>query len=520
MGNNEKAKSLAKNTLLFTISSFGTKLLTFFLIPLYTSVLSTEDYGVADLISVTAAFLMYILTMDIKSSVLRFAIDKNNNQEGILLYGFKILFLGSALLAVGIGVIWALNIVKWEAYCFVFLWLTFFILALYDILSNYLRAIDKVAAIVVSGLIITGITIASNLLLLLVFKLGVLGYLISALLGNFIACIFCLIIIKPNLKNIKAKMCEPAIRKEMLKYSFPLVFNGIAWQINASLDKYFITAYCGTSENGIYSVASKIPMILTTVMTVFLQAWNLSAIKDFDKNDADGFFAKIYKSFNAILVLGCAALIFINIPVAKILFQKGFFGAWQYSSILLISSMFSALSSFLGGIFTAVKDSKTIAFSAVLSALVNTILNMLLIPRWGALGAAIATVVSFLAIWIVRIIFAYKHIFWKLNLWVDITCYLLLIGQVVLEHLEDHCYWGQACIVAIVLALNAKRILDSMKSILAVLKKKFVGGKSELQVDEQKETMNVSDGVKQESFKQLIEEDVNENSSNCSNEIK
>ena len=73
---NNKYKYLGKNTMVFVISSFGTKFLSFLLVPLYTSVLSTEEYGVADLITTTATLMIFIFTINISSSVLRFTLDK------------------------------------------------------------------------------------------------------------------------------------------------------------------------------------------------------------------------------------------------------------------------------------------------------------------------------------------------------------------------------------------------------------------------------------------------------------
>ena len=78
---NRKQKELSKNTLLFTISSFGSKLLTFLLVPLYTSYLTTEDYGFADLVSTTVTLVLPILLVCIESGLLRFSFDKDKTIE-------------------------------------------------------------------------------------------------------------------------------------------------------------------------------------------------------------------------------------------------------------------------------------------------------------------------------------------------------------------------------------------------------------------------------------------------------
>ena len=66
---------LCKNTAIFAVSSFSTKILSFLFIPIYTAVLSTIEYGTADLINTTGVLLIYILTINIADSVLRFSIE-------------------------------------------------------------------------------------------------------------------------------------------------------------------------------------------------------------------------------------------------------------------------------------------------------------------------------------------------------------------------------------------------------------------------------------------------------------
>lgn len=110
----------------------------------------------------------------------------------------------------------------------------------------------------------------------------------------------------------------------MIVYSIPLIFNSISLWINAYLDRYFITLMIGSSENGIYAIAGKIPTILTTCYTVFSLAWNISAIKEFDAKDEDGFISTTYELYNSLLIMVCSGLILINLPLAKILYAGDF----------------------------------------------------------------------------------------------------------------------------------------------------------------------------------------------------
>ena len=187
----KKYKELAANTAIFTISSFGSKLLSFFLVPLYTFYLSTEDYGTADIIGTTASLLIFVLTIDISDSVLRFAIERDKDQEKILSFGLKVQFSGAFVLGIVLFLLQFLNVIKWEKYCYLFLLLIFILNAVHQAVTNYLRAINKIKEVAVSGVLQTLATILLNIFCLAFLKLGLIGYLISGVAGFAISVLYC-----------------------------------------------------------------------------------------------------------------------------------------------------------------------------------------------------------------------------------------------------------------------------------------------------------------------------------------
>ena len=226
----------------------------------------------------------------------------------------------------------------------------------------------------------------------------------------------------------------------------------------------------GQAQNGLLAVSYKIPTIMTVFHTIFFQAWNLSAIKEFDPEDKDGFFAKTYTLYNACLVIICSGLILLNIPIAKFLFAKDFFVAWNYSSVLLVSIVFSALAGFVGSVFTAVKNSKVFAISTVTTAAVNCVLNWIMIPMWGVMGAVIATCISFCMIWLIRLICSRKYIKWKICLVRDIVAYCLLIGQIFAEHANNHLFLIQIGIVIVLVVLYRKEFMKMVTTVFGKIK--------------------------------------------------
>ncbi len=465
MSNENKFKYLAKNTVLFTICSFGSKLITFFLVPLYTKVLSTSEYGIADLITTSVMLCGYLFTLDIESAVLRFGIDKRENTASVLNFSLWIVLKGSIIFGVGVFVFSGLSNIGWPSYCYIYMFIYYFVSRVNGVLANYLRAVDKVKFVAIGGLIATAATIGSNLIFLLVFGLGLSGYLLSLTIGSVASTLYQVIAIDTPLKRIIQCKSEKTERTAMIKYSTPLIFNGVAWWINNSLDKYFITVLIGTAANGIYSIAYKIPTMMVMVQSVFNQAWNLSAIKEFDRNDSDGFFGKTYNTYNACLVVFSSLLIIFNKMIARFLFAYDFFEAWHYAPLLVVATLFSAMAGFIGSIFSAAKDSKIFAISTVSTAVINTIINSLLIPAMGIYGAAIGTLAAFILIWLIRLICSKRYICMQIHIFKDVLIYIILIIQAVCAIFFDSLIFVQLGLFNVIILAYIKELREMFQKL-------------------------------------------------------
>lgn len=190
--------------------------------------------------------------------------------------------------------------------------------------------------------------------------------------------------------------------REMLAYSIPLILGTVGWWCNNASDRYVVTYMCGMAANGIYSVAYKIPSILTTIQQIFLQAWQISAVKEYQEKDSSIFYGETLRFINLAMCLLCMLLIFLTRPLARILYAKDFYDAWNYVPFLLISGVLNAASGVLGPILNADKNSKSLGMSSLLGALVNIVLNFGLIYAIGVQGAAVATAISSFVIYYVR----------------------------------------------------------------------------------------------------------------------
>lgn len=423
-----KYKYLIKNMGLLTIANFATKLLQFFLVPLYTNILTTTEYGTYDLFNTTVGVLVPILTLNIQEAVIRFALDKNYKRDAIVSVGTKYILISNAIIAAGLAVNSVFGFSELAKQYAVFFFLMFLTQSVSGFASSYTRGIDRIADLSASSVAASAVTIGLNILFLATFKLGLPGYFLANVIGPLVQSVY-LMIMGHMLKDTHLPMGYKPEQKEMLKYSEPLIANSVAWWVNNVSDRYVVIFFCGLAANGIYSVAGKIPAILNVFQTIFNSAWTLSAVKDFDPEDKDGFFSKTYRAYNCLMTVVCSLVIISDKILARFLYAKDFYVAWRYVPWLTIAILFGALSGYVGGFFSAVKDSKVFATSTVVGAVSNVIMNIIFTPIVGPLGAAIATAISYVEVYIVRYIQSKKYIKLRINFTRDVLSYILLVVQ-------------------------------------------------------------------------------------------
>lgn len=424
----EKYKYLIKNMGLLTLSNFATKILSFFLVPLYTTVLSTVDYGKYDFISSTVGILIPILTINIYEAVLRFAMDKDIDSKIVFSIGIELCLVGNfivlSFLLTNHFITFSNIIEEYSLYFF----LMFFVNSISGIMTSMARGTDKIRELSISSVMGSAISIFLNLLFLLILKIGLRGYFIANIIGVLIQNIYLLMMIK--IKNdIIVNSDKLFVRKIMLRYSVPTIANAIAWWINGLSDRYVVIYFCGIAANGIYSVAAKIPSILNIFQNIFSQAFMLSAVREFDIDDKDGFFRKTFDSYNCLLVLLCSIIICFDKILARYLYAKDFYVAWKYVPFLTISIIFGALSGYAGSIFAALKKSEYFAKCSVVGAIANILMNIVLVPGIGPMGAAIATTISYWMTYLVSMYYLNKCINLKISIIRDNIAYLILMIQ-------------------------------------------------------------------------------------------
>lgn len=422
----KRYRRLFADTGLFAISNFGSKILTFLLVPLYTSVLTTEEYGSADILVTTVNLLYPILTLSVFDATLRFALNKKYDNKAV--FSTSVLLTATATMLLLIATPFfkgTNNLFGRYWWYFVGILVT---TALQMCLSNYVKGCNKTKIFAIQGLIYTVVFMLLNIMFLLVVNIGLNGYLLSMIIACAVSC-FYMIIASKCYVDLVPLVFDKSVCREMLAYSVPMIPTSVAWWINASADKYMILGFIGVSANGLYGVAHKIPTIFSTFSNLFSQAWRISAISTYDEADKQEYYSKVYKMYFLVCIYGCILLTFASQLIARILFKADYYQAWVFVPPLVIAALFEAYAGFLASIYAAAKKTKFLSASTCAGVVINIVLNFALIKLLGVIGAPIATMLSFVIVWLMRLKVMGSFMPININMPSNILSVMIVIGS-------------------------------------------------------------------------------------------
>lgn len=396
-----REKQLAKNTVIVAIGKICTQFISFFLLPLYTALLSTEEYGIVDLLNTYISLLIPLFFLQLDQAIFRFLIDarKEEEEKKKLISSSLITIFGQVM----IYLIFYILVSRFINNEYKYFLATNVIVAM---LSNFLlqvsRGLGDNTTYSIGSLISGAGTVILNVLFIALFKWGAYGMLTATLISNSLCAIF-VFIKKKIYKYLSFKYFEKNKIKALLKYSVPLVPNQLSWWIINASDRTIISSIINVSTNGIYSAANKFSNICITFFNIFNMTWSESASMHIKDKDSSEFFSNIVNATLKLFTALCLGIIAFMPFVFKLLITgEGYADAYYQIPILMLSTIFSIVVSLFGSIYVALKKSNEIAKTSIYAAIINISINLLLIKHIGLYAASISTLVAYLAMAVYR----------------------------------------------------------------------------------------------------------------------
>ncbi len=410
MGN--RSKELTKNTFIITLGRVSTQFISFLLLPLYTALLTKEEYGIVDLITTLAQLLIPVISVMVDQGVFRYLLNCETSEDkkktiSSAFYLLTITSITSCFIYFIISLFVHNQYKHW-------LLLILIVTAFSNLFLQVARGLKHTSDYALGSFVCSASTIVLNVLYIAFLHMGAVGMLAATFTGNAICCLFLFIKLRIG-KYISISSVDKETAKNELKYSIPLVPNQLSlWVMNSS-DRLIVAFFLGTAANGILAVSHKFPAIFMTFFNIFQLAWHeTGAIHYFDE-DRDQFFTDLVKRMLSIFSTLCMGII-IALPLVFDLFvNKSFNEAYYNIPIYLVAFLFNVIIGLLGVVYVATKNTTEIAKTTILAAVINIIVHLVLINVIGLYAASISTLVGYGVTMIYRIIDTKKYLKIKYN---------------------------------------------------------------------------------------------------------
>lgn len=469
-----REKELIKNAGIITIGKICTQMISFFLLPLYTAVFSTTEFGIVDLFNTIVAFMLPILTIQIDQALFRFLIDARDNEENkkrLITSAFSLIIIGIAIYTT-IFICIAPMINNEYKY---FLLINVFANILSSLTLQISRGLGYNKEYSIGSFIVAAFTVILNVLFIVVLKLGVTGMLLAIFIANMLAAIY-LLFAKKTYKYISFGFFDKKLLKAMSKYSLALVPNAISWWVINVSDRGIISSMLSVAANGIYAAANKFSGMYINAYNIFNIAWTESAAVHINDADKDEYFSKTINT--GFKVFACFALIIIGVTpfIFPLLINEKFNEAYNQIPLLMLSSLFNVGVGLVSVIYVAKKRSFDISKTSFLAAVINIVVNVLLIKKIGLYAASISTIVAYAAMFIYRAIDCRKYVKYKIDtkmLFILTVVYTLTFIMYYINNL-----WLNIAMLLMILVFSVIYNKNSFKLVGKTIKRKFSKGEN------------------------------------------
>jgi O-antigen/teichoic acid export membrane protein len=395
----------------YAIGNIGSKLITFLMVPLYTYfVHDTGDFGYYDVCLTVCLLLLPFFTLQLRDGAFRFLLDCDDETQRRRIVSFVARTMASSLLiTLLVATVLALfTDIQHLGYAVGLL----IAMSLQEVYSQVFRGLGNNRAFVMVGILSAlGIGVFS-VIFVAYLHWGIRGI----FLANIIARLLALVLVEAKVRLITRhtswNIRIGKVGRDIIRYTLPLLPGSLCWWLTGSSDRLFVTHFLGLDVNGVYAVAIRFTGIINTLAIIFYQAWQETAILQYHSPDRDRFFSRMFNSYIFLLGIILVGYVFLLKVNYGWLVAPQYHQSLNYIYPLGLSAVLFALSAFFDMGYQCAKDTSRTLPAIVLSAVINVILNFLLIKPLGVYGVILTQVITY------TVLFTYR--------WHDMRRYFVL----------------------------------------------------------------------------------------------
>ncbi len=398
--------NLTRLTGVYLLGSFSSKLLSFVAFFIYTYFLTKEDLGKYDLVINLGNAIIPLLTLQITDSLFRWMLESGEDgyKTEIITNTFFVVSCGLLALFCSVSIImcfysfsYVLDVVLFYSFQILFV--------LYQQMA---RSLGYSAVFAFGGVLQTFLYLIFTSIALVFFDFKLQGILIASCVSYLLTMIYIHFRIKTgqyiNWNSINRKRIV-----ELLTYSIPLVPNILSWWAIASSNRFIIIYFLGEEYVADFSVAWKLPSLIYLLSSIFSTAWQEKGIQKYGDDDRNVFYTRTFEKYINVL-FGLSFVVLSTIKLSMdVLVSEIYFNSWQFVPMLLLGSIYQALSNFIGVGYLSAKKTKGALFSTLVSAIITITLCFFLIPYFGLQGASFAICAGYVILFSIRLIKTKKY---------------------------------------------------------------------------------------------------------------
>ena len=395
-----REKELVKNTVVLALGRFLPKIVSLVTLPIVTAKLSKAEYGNYDLILTLSMLLLPIATLQIQSAAFRYLIQWRNDKKesskiitNIISVTITVTLLVALIFVIfmsNLDIILRLAIVAY-----------FFGDIMFNTVSQIARGLGRnriysISAILLS--VVNGIGVVS---LVQILQLRLVGVLVSLALANIAAIIYMSCELK-IWQYMDYALLDKGKVLTMVKYSWPMIPNNLSTWVLKLSDRLVIRYFIGAQANAEYAVANKIPNLLSIAQSVFVMAWQENAAVAVDDKDVETYYTNMFDKIFSLMV-GLTGLLIAGTPLMFMVLIRGDYdNAYIQMPILILGMFFYCMSAFQGGIYIAHMETKSVGMTTVVAAIVNLVIDLLLVNVIGITAGSLSSLVAYLVLYLYR----------------------------------------------------------------------------------------------------------------------
>lgn len=426
-------KQLLSDTVVFGVGNALMKLVQFCLMPIYTAYMTTEQYGVGELINNLNELLYPLACLAIYDAVFRFALDDDGRKKSVLSSGL-------ALTVLSLPVVLLVASVSFFVFHFQYAWLLAlmcFTAGVRYVCVHFTRGINRPLLFAGAGVFGSLVIFACAVLFLSVLHLGITGYLLSFALAHILTTIF--VVIRGKLyKYFSFSEISKNEIQLMVRYSIPMIPNGMTWSAVNFIDRYAILLVCGASAAGLFTAAGKLPAVINMISMIAQQSLQIFAAKEIKSANRNKSFSTVFSAYSILMLLLGSFVISITELLSRILLKGDFYQASRFVPLFLVVALLSNYSAYFAMFYNAIKDTRMILITTMVGALANVVFAVVFVVPFGAWGVIASSVIAYLVMLIMRYGNTRHIVSTNLDVQYHVVAIVIIAIQVIVLSLQIH----------------------------------------------------------------------------------